>query len=98
MLIDATAAWCLTCQVNKRTSLHVPAVIADARSRGIALLQADFTTRDSSLAAELARHGRASVPTYVLIDRTGKATLLPDVLTPGILHAAFATITPGASP
>ena len=98
MLIDATAAWCLTCQVNKRTSLHVPEVVAAAQSRGIALLQADFTRRDPTLAAELARHGRASVPTYLLIDRAGKATLLPDVLTPGILHAAFSTIPSGATP
>ena len=98
ILIDATAAWCLTCQVNKRTSLHDAQVLADARARGITLLRADFTNRDAALAEELARHGRASVPTYILFDRHGKATVLPDVLTPGILTDAFTAIPPGATP
>jgi DsbC/DsbD-like thiol-disulfide interchange protein/cytochrome c biogenesis protein CcdA len=98
LLIDATAAWCLTCQVNKRTSLHDAQVLGAARDRGIILLRADFTNRDADLAAELARHGRASVPTYILYDRHGKASVLPDVLTPGILTDAFQAITPGAAP
>lgn len=94
MLIDFTAAWCLTCQVNKRTTLRRPEVASAARERGIRLLAADFTARDPAVAAALARHGRASVPTYALIDRTGAATILPDLLTPAIVLDAFATIPP----
>ena len=98
ILIDATAAWCLTCQVNKRTSLHDEQVLTEAQARGITLLRADFTNRDAALAQELARHGRASVPTYILFDRHGKASVLPDVLTPGIVIDAFTAIPPGATP
>jgi thiol:disulfide interchange protein len=91
MLIDATAAWCLTCQVNKRTTLNDPAVLAEATQRGVRLLRADFTNRDPALAAELQRHGRVSVPTYLLIAPDGSPTVLPDLLTPGIIHDAFAS-------
>ena len=98
MLIDGTAAWCLTCQVNKRTTLHDPKVLAEAAARGVVLLRADFTNRDPALAAELARHGRASVPTYLLIDRTGATTVLPDLLTPDLVREALSTITTGDPP
>jgi thiol:disulfide interchange protein DsbD len=92
MLVDYTAAWCLTCQVNKRTSLTDASVLQAATAKGIVLLRADFTARDPAIAASLARHDRASVPTYVLTDALGRSTVLPDLLTPGIVLDAFANL------
>lgn len=98
MLIDFTAAWCLTCQVNKRTALHDPGVLAEAERRGVVLLRADFTARDPAVAAALAARSRASVPTYILVAGDGREEVLPDVLTTGIVNDAFTTIPIRSSP
>jgi thiol:disulfide interchange protein DsbD len=66
VFVDFTAAWCVTCQFNKRTALADAAVLADFDSRGVVLLRADWTRRDPAITAELARLGRNGVPVYVL--------------------------------
>ena len=77
VFVDFTAAWCVTCQVNKRTTLSKAEVMADFASRGVVLLRADWTRRDAAISAELARLGRNGVPVYVLYG-TGRAA--PQVL------------------
>ncbi len=66
VFVDFTAAWCVTCQYNKRTTLADAAVQADFRARNVALLRADWTRRDPRISAELARLGRSGVPVYAL--------------------------------
>ena len=46
VFVDFTAAWCVTCQYNKRTALANEAVLADFAARRVALLRADWTRRD----------------------------------------------------
>lgn len=91
-LIDFTAAWCLTCQANKRTTLHQAEVLAGLRERGVATLRADYTAREPAISAALAARGRASVPTYVLSLGGDRETVLPDLLTPGIIRDAIAPL------
>lgn len=76
VFVDYTAAWCVTCQYNKRTTLSHPDVLADFAQRNVVLLRADWTRRDPAVTAALAAVGRNGVPTYVL-HRAGK---LPAVL------------------
>ena len=66
VFVDFTAAWCVTCQVNKRTTLGDTAVLADLDARRVALLRADWTRRDAAISAELARLGRNGVPVYAI--------------------------------
>jgi thiol:disulfide interchange protein DsbD len=66
VFVDFTAAWCVTCQFNKRTVLSNAEVLADFEARGVVLLRADWTRRDATITAELARLGRNGVPVYVL--------------------------------
>lgn len=66
VFVDFTAAWCVTCQVNKRTTLAKPEVLADFERRKVALLRADWTRRDAAITAELAKLGRNGVPVYAL--------------------------------
>lgn len=66
VFVDFTAAWCVTCQVNKRTTLNRAEVLDDFQRRNVALLRADWTRRDAAITAELARLGRSGVPVYVL--------------------------------
>jgi thiol:disulfide interchange protein DsbD len=77
VFVDFTAAWCVTCQFNKKTTLSDTEVLADFAARQVQLLRADWTRRDPAITAELARLGRSGVPVYVLY-APGKA---PQVLT-----------------
>jgi thiol:disulfide interchange protein len=82
VFVDFTAAWCVTCQVNKRTTLGDALLLADVQTRKVALLRADWTRRDAAISNELARLGRNGVPVYAIY-RPGQATptLLPELLT-----------------
>ena len=96
IFIDFTAAWCLSCQVNERVALRTDAV-GEAFTRGnVALLRADWTSRDDTITRVLASFGRSGVPLYVLYpaDKTRSAAILPAVLTPGIVVDAVRKAAP----
>ena len=91
VFVDFTAAWCVTCQVNKRSTLGNAEVLADLDAKRVALLRADWTRRDAAISAELARLGRNGVPVYAIY-KPGQPmpTLLPELLSPQALLDAFA--------
>ncbi|WP_326542815.1 protein-disulfide reductase DsbD family protein [Pseudorhodoferax sp.] len=66
VFVDFTAAWCVTCQYNKRTTLADAEVLQAFDAQQVALLRADWTLRDARITAELARLGRSGVPVYAL--------------------------------
>ncbi len=80
VFVDFTAAWCITCQVNKRLVLNDPRVRDAFAQRGVALVRADWTRRDPAITQALAALGRSGVPVYVLYPQRGQARLLPEVL------------------
>jgi thiol:disulfide interchange protein DsbD len=80
VFVDFTAAWCVTCQYNKRTTLADPAVVADFAARGVVLLRADWTRRDPAITAALAAFGRNGVPVYALYGRDGAPQILSEIL------------------
>ena len=94
VFVDFTAAWCVTCQVNKQTTLTDAGVLADLRGRKVLLLRADWTRRDADITAALAALGRNGVPVYVLYAPGRAPQLLPEVLSPGLVHDALATLGP----
>ncbi|MBN8215240.1 MAG: thioredoxin family protein [Spirochaetes bacterium] len=89
--VDFTAAWCLTCQVNKKTSLHTRAVEKAFRERGVTLLSADWTDHNPAIARALSSMGRAGVPVYLWNDGSGASAtrILPELLTEGIVLEAI---------
>ncbi len=92
VFVDFTAAWCVTCQVNKKTTLTNSAVLADFDARKVALLRADWTRRDPAITDALAGLGRNGVPVYVLY-RPGQAPLvMTEILSPGEVHKALSTL------
>jgi thiol:disulfide interchange protein DsbD len=81
VFIDFTAAWCLTCQVNKKTALSTEAVQSAFAARDVAAVRADWTNRDPEITAALDRFGRAGVPLYVFYPAGGAdPVVLPEVL------------------
>jgi len=93
VVVDFTAAWCLSCQVNERGALSAPAVRAALSRPGVSAFRADWTSRDKRIASELLKYGRDGVPLYVVHPGGGPAVLLPELLTPGLLLDAL-----GAAP
>jgi thiol:disulfide interchange protein DsbD len=90
VFVDFTADWCVTCQFNKRTALSGKRVAAAFAKENAVFLTADWTRRNDEIAAELARHGRAGVPLY-LVYKPGQdePDVLPQMLTPQIVERAL---------
>jgi thiol:disulfide interchange protein len=89
VFVDVTAAWCVTCQVNKRLVLGRDDVLAAFRARGVELVRADWTRRDDEITRALAALGRNGVPVYVLYKPGRAPVLLPEVLTRDRVLAAL---------
>ena len=86
VLLDFTAAWCVTCQVNERVALTTPEVSEAFRRTGVVYMVGDWTNRDAAIAQFLTANGRAGVPLYLMYGKGGAAPVtLPQILTPGIV-------------
>jgi len=89
VFVNYTAAWCVSCQVNDKVALSTHEVSQAFARHKVAYLKADWTKRDPTIAAELASHGRAGVPLYLLYGTGGgEAAILPSILTPDIVVKA----------
>lgn len=80
VFVDFTAAWCVTCQYNKKTTLADAAVLGDLAAKNVALLRADWTRRDPAISAALAQLGRNGVPVYVFYKKGAAPVVLSEVL------------------
>ena len=84
MLVNFTAAWCVTCQVNEKVALSTRGVAEALARTGGVYLKGDWTNRDAVIAGVLAEHGRAGVPLYLVYGVGGReAVVLPQLLTEG---------------
>ena len=92
VFVDFTAAWCVTCQVNKRLVLNTGDVRAGFAKRNVALVRADWTRRDAAITQALAALGRNGVPVYVLYRPDKEPLLLPEVLQQQTVLDALATL------
>ena len=92
VFVDFTAAWCVTCQVNKRLVLNDRSVVDAFGERGVVLMRADWTRRDPDITRALAGLGRNGVPVYVLYRPGKEPLLLPEVLTSAVVRDALATL------
>jgi thiol:disulfide interchange protein/DsbC/DsbD-like thiol-disulfide interchange protein len=96
VFVDFTAAWCVTCQVNKRVALNNAAVVKAFADRGVVALRADWTRQDPRITAALSELGRNAVPVYALyIPGESAPRLLPEVLTPSLVLEELAKLPTG---
>jgi thiol:disulfide interchange protein DsbD len=99
VFVDFTAAWCVTCQVNKRIALHNAAVVREFAARGVAPLKADWTRQDPRITRTLSELGRNAVPVYALyVPGEASPRLLPEVLTPGVMLEELARLPATRTP
>ena len=80
VFVDFTAAWCVTCQYNKKTTLSNSNVLADMDVKNVALLRADWTRRDPAVTAALKELGRSGVPVYVIYKAGRAPVVLSEIL------------------
>jgi thiol:disulfide interchange protein DsbD len=89
VFVDYTAAWCVTCQVNKQLVLQQPDVEQALRASGMALVRADWTRRDPEITRALDALGRKGVPVYAIYRPGADPVLLPEILTRATVLAAL---------
>ncbi len=98
VFVSFTADWCLTCKVNERLVLSDARVQTELERLGVAAFRADWTRPDERIRAELARHGRAGVPMYLVYSpkRPGEPALLPELLTVDLVVEALRAAAAGS--
>jgi len=90
ILVNFTASWCITCQVNDRTSLSTQAVKAAMARTSTIYMVADSTKYNPDVEQALSDFGRGGLPLYVVYPANGgKPVVLPQVLTPRIVISAL---------
>ena len=88
VFLNFTAAWCITCLANERSTLATEGIQRFFTERGIERIKADWTNADPTITAALEGFGRNGVPLYVYYPPGGEPVLLPQVLTPAIVMDA----------
>lgn len=98
VLVNFTASWCITCQVNDRTSLSTQAVQSALARTNTIYMVADSTKYNPDVEQALSDFGRGGLPLYVVYPADGgKPVVLPQVLTPRIVISALEQAADGGS-
>jgi thiol:disulfide interchange protein DsbD len=81
--VDFTAAWCVTCQVNKKLIFSSEEMRILLQRKGVALVKADWTTEDPLITEALQSFQRVGVPLNILYSPVDWDTphIFPTVLT-----------------
>lgn len=98
VLVNMTAAWCITCKINERVALSTEATKRVLDAHQVTYLKGDWTNYNAEITTYLAGFGRNGVPLYVFYgprdSTTGKRpepAILPQLLTEAIIRE---TISP----
>ena len=87
-----TADWCISCKANERVALSTDTVAEAFNSRGIKVVEGDWTLEDPVITEWLERYNRAGVPLYLYFPNGSSldtVTILPQILTPGLVVDAI---------
>ncbi len=90
VLVNMTAAWCLTCLVNEGNALSGETFRAALARNDAVYLKGDWTRRDPAITTYLESFARAGVPLYVVYPTAGgEPVILPQLLTEGMVGDAL---------
>jgi thiol:disulfide interchange protein len=82
VFVDISAAWCLTCQVNEKTTFVDKDVVKAFRNRSIVAFKADWTTQDPTITRFMHSFNRNGVPVYIYYPKGKEGNVLSEFLTP----------------
>lgn len=86
--IDATAKWCITCQVNKKLVFETSAFNKLIEKHQLKTIQLDWTKKDAAMFSWMQKHGAVSVPAYFLGTK-GKIIFLGETISVGKIEDAL---------
>lgn len=90
IFVDFTASWCITCQVNEKTSLSTQAVKQALAKTGAVYMVADSTKFNPDVDDTMSEFGQGGLPMYLVYPADGgPPRVLPQVLTPGMVVDAL---------
>ena len=92
VFVDFTAAWCVSCQYNKKTTLSDAGLLAALDQKNVMRLRADWTRRDAAITQALAELGRNGVPVYVFYKRGQAPVVLSEILSVADMQQALAKL------
>ncbi|AGK57116.1 hypothetical protein HYPDE_27183 [Hyphomicrobium denitrificans 1NES1] len=96
VLVDITAAWCLTCKANELAVFDRSPVAEKLRDPRVVAMRADWTRADPAITAYLQSFGRYGVPLDVVYGPEAPHGIpLPELLTSGAVMEALARASAG---
>ena len=86
IFLDFTADWCITCQVNKFTTLENKKVKRYFLENNVKLLRADWTNKDDKILEFIKKYERFGVPLNIIYSRKmTEGYILPEILSKTIV-------------
>jgi thiol:disulfide interchange protein DsbD len=91
VFVDFTAKSCLTCQLNKASSIEIDSTRAKLQQIGAVVLVGDYTREDPAIGQQLRQYDRSGVPLVLVYskDPNKPPQVLPPILTPSIVLEAL---------
>ena len=91
IVVDVTASWCATCNINKITTLNNNNVMDYMKKMNIITMRADISKSSSSEISTLMKiHNHYGVPLNIVYSQKyPQGLVLPSLLTPGIFVSAI---------
>src|SRR5690606_17808040 len=96
VLVEMTAAWCITCKLNHAVGINIPRTREALARNNVRYLIGDWTNYDDKITAYLNAFERSGVPIYVYYPPRGpngerpQAVVLPQLLTPNTISETIA--------
>ena len=92
VFIDFTAAWCVTCQFNKKTTFADASLLKDFAQKNVLLLRADWTRYDPAITQALNNLGRNGLPVYAWYAPGQEVLILPELPSVQEVQNAFSQV------
>ena len=94
VLVDVTADWCVTCQLNKRFVLNANRVVEALKTGSIIGMRADWTMPNDDIAEYLGSFERFGIPFNVVYGpQKPDGIVLPELLTNALLSRVFSEVS-----
>ena len=86
ILLDFTADWCITCQLNKKTTLENKKLQSFFKNENVLLMRGDWTEKDEKILNFIKSYGRLGIPVNIIYGPNNrKGIILPEILTKQIV-------------